>query len=476
MSGTNTGPASCDLVVRNAYVIAMNPPREVFLSGAVAVQGNNIVAVGPENEVLERYRARREIDARGAVVHPGFIDGHYHIGVHLSRGALSDDPNKPPRGGGDEEGPSIFARWFNALTDDDELVSTLLATTEMLRCGITCFMEAGTALSPDAVAAGAETTGMRALLADPYLWDVVGIEHSAGEIKRAPPDTERCLRALGRELQRNKDPSSLVQGHIALYGIGSSSDELQRAAKQMADEHDVVVAQHIAFLPSDAKAEDQRLGRHAVCHLRDLGVLDHNTTLVHANVLRDDEVEPLVNANAAIVWHPANYMFYSVAKNNGYRLCELSQRGVPMGFGTDVAKSWGFGEGPFVAYLLARNTGDYLSADNLLEMMTLGGARAVGLSDRIGSLEVGKRADLVIRNPDLPESQPGFDPVQDMMLVSRSRSVDTVICNGDIVLQGGRSTRLDEHSLAERARRTAHRLAGVVGLEPPRRLTGRSNP
>ena len=147
-----------------------------------------------------------------------------------------------------------------------------------------------------------------------------------------------------------------------------------------------------------------------------------------------------------------------------------------MGFGTDVAKSWGFGEGPFVAYLLTRNTGEYLSADNLLEMMTIGGAKAVGLSDRIGSLEPGKRADMVMRHPDLPESQPGFDPVQDMMLVSRSRSVDTVICNGDIVIRGGRSTRLDEHSLAERARRTAHRLSTEVGLEPPRPLTSRSRP
>ena len=385
-------------------------------------------------------------------------------------------PANPRGGGGDNGGPSTFARWFNALTDEDELVSTLLAATEMLRCGITCFMEAGTALEPDAVAAGAETAGIRALVSDPYLWDVVGIEQSASEIKRAPADTERCLRVLGKELQRNKNPHALVQGHIALYGIGSVSDQLQLAAKLMADEHGVVVAQHIAFLPGDADAEDKRLGRHAVCHLHDLGVLGANTTLVHANVLRDDEVEPLVDANAAIVWHPANYMFYSVATTIGYRLSELNKRGVPMGFGTDVAKSWGFGEGPFVAYLLTRHTGDYLSADNLLEMMTVGGARAVGLSNRIGSLEVGKRADIVMRNPDLPESQPGFDPVQDMMLVSRSRSVDTVICDGDIVVQRGRSTRLDESSLAERARRTAHRLSSVVGLEPPRRLTLRPRP
>ena len=462
----------CDLIVRNAYVLSLNPQRDVFATGAVAINGTSIVAVGAQDEILEQYRALREIDARGGIVHPGFVDGHYHTGVHLSRGALSDDPNKPPRGS-DDGGPSAFARWFNALTDEDEYVSTLLAATEMLRCGITCFMEAGTALEPDAVAAAAKTAGIRAVVADPFLWDVAGVEQSASEIERAPASTERCLSLLGNELKRNQDADALVHGHIALYGIGSVSDELQLAAKQMADEHGVVVAQHLAFLPDDAAAEDERLGKHAVCHLRDIGALGENSTFVHANILRDDEIDPLVDSKAAIVWHPANYMFYSVATSIGYRLNALNKRGLAMGFGTDVAKSWGFGEGPFVAYLLTRNVGDYVSSDHLLEMMTLGGARAVGLGDTIGSLEPGKRADLVLRDPDLPESQPGFDPVQDIMLVSRSRSVDTVICNGEIVLQQGHSTRLDAHSLAERARRTARRLCTKVGLEPPRALAAR---
>jgi 5-methylthioadenosine/S-adenosylhomocysteine deaminase len=167
-------------------------------------------------------------------------------------------------------------------------------------------------------------------------------------------------------------------------------------------------------------------------------------------------------------------MFYHVANSSGYRMTELNRRGVPMGFGTDVAKSWGFGEGPFVAYLLARDTGDYLSAEQLLEMMTLGGARAVGLAERIGSLEPGKRADLVVRRADLPESQPGFDPVHDIMLVSRSRSVDSVICNGEVVLRKGRSTRLDESTLADRAITAAQRLCLAAGIEPPRRNTPRT--
>ena len=465
-------PEPCDLVIRNAYVVTVNPQRDVFASGAIAVRGNAIVAVGPQADICSSYSPLREIDANGGVVHPGFVDGHYHVGVHLSRGALSDDPNKPPRGNG--EGPSVFARWFNALTDDDEYNSTQLAAVEMLRCGITCFMEAGTALAPDAVANAAEYVGIRALVADPYLWDVTGIEQSAGEIERAPASTERCLSILGNELKRNNDPDALVQGHVALYGIGSASDELQLAAKKVADEHNVVVAQHIGFLPPDASGEDRRLGKHAVCHLRDLGVLGDNSTFVHANVLRDDEIEPLVSANANIVWHPANYMFYSVANNNPYRMETLKRRGVSMGFGTDVAKSWGFGEGPFVAYLLARNSGGYLSVDDLLEMMTIGGAQATGLSGRIGSLEPGKRADIVVRRSDLPESQPGFDPVHDIMLVSRHRSVATVICDGQIVVQDGHSTKLDEAELGGRARSSALRLSKAAGIEPPRQIDSRA--
>ena len=455
-------PEACDLVIRNAYVITMNAERERFPVGAVAIRAKKIVAVGQDNDILESYSASREIDANGGVVHPGFVDGHYHIGIHLSRGALSDDPDKPPRGDG--KGTSVFSRWFNALTDEDEYLSTELAAVEMLHCGITCFMEAGTALTPDAVAKGAESAGMRGLVADPFLWDVTGIEQSASEIERAPADTSRCLSVLGKELSRNSDPDALVRGHIALYGIGSASDELQLAAHHAARKSGVVVAQHLAFLPQDTEALESRLGTHGVCHLGDLGVLSENSTFVHANVLRDDELDLLVDSGAAIVWHPANFMFYNVAKSTVYRLNELRRRGVAMGFGTDVAKAWGFGEGPFVAYLLTRHGGDYLSANSLMDMMTLGGARAVGLDDRLGSLEPGKCADLVIRHRDIPESQPGFDPIQDILLVSRSRSVDKVICNGQVVIEGGHSTRIDEHALARRARGAANRLCVAAGI------------
>ena len=467
--------ATCDLIVHNGYVISMDEQRSVYPRGAVAISGLNIEAVGEQEDVCQRFEARHEIDARGGAIHPGFVDGHYHTGVHLTCSSVTDDPSKPAVGvpsrakarvSDDEESLALYSRWFNALTDKDEYVSGLLVATEMLRCGVTCFMEAGTALEPDAIATAAKEVGIRALVADPFLWDLLGTVQSAGEIKRAPATTDRCLSVLGRELRRNKDPEALVQGHVAIYGIGSATDELQTAAKACADEHGVVLAQHLAFTPDDAASEDQRLGKHSVLHLADIGVLGENTTFVHVNVVRDDEVEPLVESGAAVVWHPANYMFYGVNQNIPYRMVEMVERGVPSGFGTDVAKVWSFGEGPFVAYLLARNDGHYLPAARLMEMMTLGGACAVGLAAQIGSLETGKRADLVIRNPDLAEALPGFDPILDAMLVSRSRSIDTVICNGEIVVEHSHLTRLDESDVYAKARKTARTLCDKVGLTP----------
>jgi 5-methylthioadenosine/S-adenosylhomocysteine deaminase len=110
--------------------------------------------------------------------------------------------------------------------------------------------------------------------------------------------------------------------------------------------------------------------------------------------------------------------------------------------------------------------GAYLSSEQLLEMQTVGGARAVGLGERIGSLEPGKRADLVIRTEELPEAQPGIDRVRAALLISRSKSVDTVVIDGEIVVRGGRLTRLDEGVAYELARRTTERLSQELDLDP----------
>jgi 5-methylthioadenosine/S-adenosylhomocysteine deaminase len=463
-SGADDGRRRCDLLVRNAHVLTLDARRTVFPHGAVAISGRDIVAVGPEREVLAAYRADRGIDAHGAVVHPGLVESHYHTTLHLTRGAVSDAPHAVSPSGGEGGKIGLYSAWFNTVDDDDEYASALLACVEMVRNGVTCFMEPGTVFATDAVAAAARAVGVRASLCDPFLWDHPEGLTMATEIERAPATTERALAALGGELHRNEDPDALVRGHVALYGTGTMSDELALAAKQRADEAGTVLTLHQNFEPSDVAYDDERYGRPGVEHLADLGILGPNTTLAHMNVLRDGEIEALAASGAGIVWHPGNFLFYGIAATVPCRVPELVERGVRVAFMTDAAKVWSFGEMAWLGYLAARMGGAFLSSEQILEMQTLGGAAAVGLTDRIGSLEPGKRADLVIRTDAVPEAHPGMDPVRELVLVSRSKSVDTVIVDGEIVVRGGRLTRLDEDVAYQLARATARRLAAALDL------------
>lgn len=463
-TGSDGGSAVCDLLVRNAHVLTLDDRRTVYPQGAVAITGRDVVAVGPEREVLAAHDARRVLDAHGAVVHPGFVESHYHTTLHLTRGTLSDAPHAVSPSGGDGDQIGLYSAWFNALDDDDEYAGALLACVEMVRNGITCFMEPGTAFETDAVAAAAAAVGIRASLCDPFLWDHTEGLAMTKEVTRAPATTERSLELLGRELRRNSDPDALVRGHVGLYGMGTSSDELAVAAKRCADEHGAVLTLHQNFDADDVGYDDERYGRHGVAHLGELGVLGAKTTLAHMNFLREDEIEALARSGAGIVWHPGNFLFYGIAERTPCRAPELVEQGIPVAFMTDAAKVWSFGEMAWVGYLAARMGGSYLSPEQIFEMQTRGGARAVGLEDRIGSLEPGKRADLVIRTDDLAEAQPGLDPVREIVLVSRSKSVDTVVIDGEIVLRDGHLTRLDEGSAYELARSSARALSGKLGL------------
>lgn len=460
----------CDLLVRNGYLVTMDQSRTIYPAGAIAIDGGTIIAVGLDRDLTTRLRPKRTIDARGGVIHPGLIEAHYHATLHLSRGAITDDPNDSALGhrrigGGDEEtNIATYSKWFNCLDDEDEHVASLITCVELVRNGYTCFMEAGTVFEPSATAAAAEAVGIRALVADPFLWDYEGIDQMTREISRAPAETDRCLKMLGGQLWRNTNADALVRGYICLYGAGTCTDELTRAAKICADNNGVVFAQHQNFLMDDTAGDDARFGRHAVTHFSELGLLSENTTFVHMNVLRDDEVRAVVASGMSLVWHPGNYMFYGLSGQTRCRMPELWRQGVNLTLGTDAAKAWTFGDLGLIAYLVARQTGEFLPAENILEMVTIGAAKAVGLADRIGSLEVGKRADVVIRSQALPECLPFLAPIREMVLVSRSKSVDTVIVNGEVVVRAGRLTRLDEGPVYDAARLWSRRMVDRVGL------------
>lgn len=462
-------PTDVDLLVRNGYVITMDPDRTVYERGAVAVKGRAIVAVGRDHEVSSEVRAGRTIDADGAPIHPGFVECHNHVSLHLVRGAFGDSISWQ------SVNDEFYVPYWNTVTDEEEHVASLLACVEMLRNGTTCFMEAGSVFEPETAASAAEAAGIRALVADPFLWDVGGYTSDAPAVKRAPASTDHCLDILGTQLRRNDDPDALVRGHVAIVGMGSATDELERAAKEVADAAGVVLNQHQSYCLDDVAGDDLRHGRHPLVHLDDIGVLGANCTFAHMNLLRDDEVAAVEQSGMSLAWAPQSSMIWGIGGTQHGHHLDFHRAGVNVALGSD-SSNWSnrfdIGQQAFLAVLSAREkerSRTALTAEDALEMATINGARAVGLEHLIGSLEVGKRADLVVRGNDVPEAHPTTSPVMQLVYSARDASVDTVVVDGRVVLERRQPVLLDAADVYRRADRAARAVLDRMGYHVPRR-------
>lgn len=456
-----TAPEPCDLLVTGGLVVTVDAARRVISDGAIAVRGGQIVAIGTTAELSPRWSATRRIDAEGGVVHPGYVDGHFHAGLHLIRGALPDDPKTPA----DPTRPGPFARWLNALTEADEAASTRLAACEMAMNGFTGFVEAATAFFPDVVSDAAAGVGIRSSVTDCMLWDLPDGEPLATLIPRAPCDAARAMAGLGGQLWRNAQ-SVLGRGHVGIYGSGSASDALMAEAKRLADASGSVMHQHQSFTPGEARIDHDRYGKPALVHFAEAGLIGPSSVFTHMNALTEAETEAVVASGMAVVWHPGNTVYYGLTPHSPNRFPALCRAGTDIAFGTDVAKVWSFGDLGFIGYLLSREWGDYVPPESILEMFTRGGARAMGMADRIGCLEVGRAADFVIRSANSPEVAPGFDPVRHLVLIQRTKGVRTVVCDGAVIVEEGRPTQVDLAEVLAEARASARRTAERADLSP----------
>jgi cytosine/adenosine deaminase-related metal-dependent hydrolase len=450
--------ARCDLLIRNAYVLTMDAERRIFPSGAIAIDNGAVTRVGPEREIQPRVEPLKVIDAHGAPVHPGFVEGHVHLMPHLQRFLFLEQQET-----GDYL--ELSTLWWNALDDEEEYAGSLLSCLELLLNGTTCFVEAGTMFEPETAARAAERLGLRAVLADPWIWDVATLP----PLKRAPVDRKRATRLLGGQLWRNRDEDALVRGHIALWGIGSASEDLEIAAKECADSGGVFLSQHQSWRPDDSHFDDERFGRHPLVHFSEIGLLSPNCTFHHMNHIRDDEVAPVVESGMSITWCPAAQMIWGTGATMTGRHLDFLRSGVNVALGSDSANScvrFDTGFQALLASLMAREqkrSPQALTSEEALEMAILGGARAAGLSDRIGSIVPGKRADIVIRRNDLPEMHPGFDVPQTLVFSAGGKSVRTVLIDGQIVVEDGYSTRIDHEHVYALVREAAQRMLNRTG-------------
>ena len=198
-------------------------------------------------------------------------------------------------------------------------------------------------------------------------------------------------------------------------------------------------------------------------HLDSLGVLHAGSTLVHMNTLTDEDADIVSERGCSVVWCPIPHLAMGLAGKVECRMPELLRRGVNVALGSDSARGNASGDEALVAQLLAANAGEPLAPETILEMLTINAARSAGLETITGSLEAGKRADLVVTDPDAAEAYPGANPLHQAVFTCRGRT-RTVLVNGEVVIEDGRSTRIDERDAFARARRSIHERIRRLGI------------
>ena len=458
------GPASdgsqvVDLVIRHGVVITMDAQRRIFSNGAVAVVGNRIAAVGRCQDIERAFRAQQVIDVRGGVVQPGFIDCHVHLSQHLGRGTI---PDFWPE---EREHDQWKPYWTN-LTEDDAYCSAMLACLEMVRNGTTTFCECGGRFSAELNASVARRVGLRGMVAE-RCRDVPQYE----DIPTG--DTDDCLAQIERQLQAlPRLPERRVWACVGLSGMGSCTDRLLVGAKKLADRHGVIMDMHQSFGSVDTARYWRHAGnKPATVHFADLGILGANLKLVHMIHIEDSEIPLLTRSGTSVIHCPAASTRVGMGVSRVGRFPELLAAGVNVGLGSDSGNYSDYFDIGRQAYLAAtihreaRGLMPTVSAEQALEMATINGARALGLFDEIGSLEAGKRADIVIHDYCRPEWRPGQSVLNSLIYSAQSVAVDTVIIDGEIVLQDGRFRDLNEEDEYRRIDVAARALFGRMGFK-----------
>jgi 5-methylthioadenosine/S-adenosylhomocysteine deaminase len=453
---------SVDLIICNIdWLITVDADRRVIRDGAVAVDRGKIVAVGKSAQIARDFSAARNIDGRSTVATPGLIDCHLHASFQLSRG-LADEANAQS---------FLFDRMYPyeaALDGDDVRVAATLAAAELLKHGVTCFIDPGN-YHPQASVEGVTATGIRYVVSRSSFdltKSVLGILPER-MIESTAVALERAEEVLARYA---KTDNPRLCASASFRGLNNASDELILGLHRLARQYGTLLQTHACFSYSTHDSSVARSGLAEVERLERLGVIDERMLIVHSGWLEPQEVAILARRKPSLVCAPSSSL------HNGYgnfvmgKLPELLALGVNVAVGSDHASS-GIVDLPqevrlaCCCYKETRINPRVMPPETGLEMATINGAKAALLGQRIGAIEAGKEADIVLFDTRRPEWQPLINPVANLVYSATGDSVRDVFVAGEQVVTGGRLTRIDEAKLYDEIPLVVARFGKHLKLE-----------
>ncbi|MDE2475104.1 MAG: amidohydrolase family protein [Alphaproteobacteria bacterium] len=447
-------PAQLDLLLHDiGWLITVDKQRRIIRDASIGVKSGRIAFVG--KTATAAAQAKATIDCAGMVATPGFIDAHLHSSFHLSRG-LADEANAQT---------FLFDRMYPyeaALEADDVRVSAQFAASELLRHGVTCFIDPGN-YHPEASVDGALSTGIRMLVSRSSFdltKSVLGILP-----ERMIENTEVALAGAEEVLARYGNTGNPRLAATASFrGLNNASDKLILGLKELATKYKTLLQTHACFSYSTHDSSVSRFGMGEITRLEKLGVIDENMLIVHSGWLEPEEVAIFAHRKPSLVCAPSSSL------HNGYgnfvmgKLPELMALGVNVALASDHASS---GVVDIVqemrlaccGYKEVRANPRVMPPEHAIEMATINGAKPTPWADRIGSIETGRDADIVLFDTDRPEWQPLINPVANLVYAATGDSVRHVFVAGEQVVKDGRCTRIDERELHRQIPRTVARFS-----------------
>jgi len=433
-----------DLLVLEGRVLALDENWTEIEDGAVAIEGGQIVGLGPRQEIEGRYVAKDRLDATGQLIMPGLINAHTHAPMTVFRGLADDLPL------------DVWLKEYiwpaEAQHVNPEMVywGTQLAAAEMIRSGTVAF--ADMYFYEDDIGRAARDAGIRVVLGEAL------VDFPSPNTK-TPDDGLAYVRGSFERWAGDPWVTVGVQPHSTY----ACSPDLLTGAKELADEFGAIFLIHACETAQELEDVRGRYGRGPVEHLEALGILDSHVVLAHGIHLSHDEIALLAERGTSVAHCPESNMKLAAGVAP---VPELLKAGVNVALGTDGAASnndlnlWG--EVGAAGRLHKVWSGDptVVSAREAVWMATRGGAQALGLEDRLGSLEVGKRADLICVGLDGPHAVPLYDAYSHLVYAALASDVRTVVIDGRVVYGDGEWKTIDLPRVCGRVRELAQQLVG----------------
>jgi 5-methylthioadenosine/S-adenosylhomocysteine deaminase len=439
-----------DVIVSGGTVVTMDGQRHIYDDGAVVMSGDMIIAVGPRTLLEAKYEGKQIVDARGRLVLPGFINGHTHVPMTLFRG-LHDDVTLT-----DWLYKYIFPAEAKNVNETFVRWGTRLAAAEQIRSGVTTF--ADMYYFEDAVAEETKAAGMRGVLGETF------IDFPAPDNKN-----EAAMLDYTEKFLKKWQGDPLIHAAVAPHSIYTCSQKTLQDASALARKYHAPILIHVAEMKKEWEDSEKQNGTSPVQYLERIGVLGPDVVAAHCIFVDEADRRILAQHNAGCVHNPSSNMMIA---SGVAPVPEMRAAGIAVGLGTDGPagsnNDLDLMEEIDLAAKLAKITKMNplaLNAQAVVEMATIDGARALHMEKEIGSLERGKKADLILISLDEPNAVPMYDVYAQIAYSLKASDVETVMIGGRLVMHDRKLLTVNEQEAIAKAREYGKSVAASLGMQ-----------